>query len=78
MRRSQPDDKKGPEPIGEILSRLFAARGWGDLPEGTPIQWPVPYQEMDARAEPFYALGGVGQPGSAGPGNYGLKIGGLF
>jgi len=21
--------KKGPEPLGEILSRLFAARGWG-------------------------------------------------
>ncbi len=57
----------------------FAARGWGDLPEGTPIQWPVPYQEMDARAEPFYPMGGLNQPGSAGPGNYGLKVsGGVF
>ena len=57
----------------------FAARGWGDLPEGTPVQWPVPYQEMDARAEPFYPMGGLGKTGSAGPGNYGLKVsGGLF
>jgi predicted nucleic acid-binding Zn ribbon protein len=22
-------ERKGPEPVGEILSRLFAARGWG-------------------------------------------------
>jgi len=57
----------------------FAARGWGDLPEGSPIQWPVPYQEMDARAQAFYPMGGVGHSGAAGPGNYGLKVsGGLF
>jgi predicted nucleic acid-binding Zn ribbon protein len=24
-----PEEPKGPEPIGEILSRLFTARGWG-------------------------------------------------
>ena len=23
------DDRKGPEAIGEVVSRLFAARGWG-------------------------------------------------
>ena len=23
------DPKKGPEPLSEVLSRLFAARGWG-------------------------------------------------
>ena len=23
------NDRRGPEPLGEILSRLFAARGWG-------------------------------------------------
>jgi hypothetical protein len=57
----------------------FAARRWGDLPEGTPIQWPVPYQEMDARGKPFYPMGGLGNAGSAGPGNYGLKMsGGVF
>ena len=28
-RRRQPAEPKGPEPIGEILSRVFTARGWG-------------------------------------------------
>jgi hypothetical protein len=50
----------------------LAARGWGDLPEGTPLEWPVPYQEMDARFSPFYNLGGVGGPSSAAQGTYGL------
>ena len=30
------------------------SRGWGDLPQGTPLMWPVPYQEMDARAKTSY------------------------
>jgi predicted nucleic acid-binding Zn ribbon protein len=29
MRRPGEYEPKGPEPLGEILSRLFAARGWG-------------------------------------------------
>lgn len=29
-------------------------RGWGDLPVGSSQMWPVPYQEMQARLEPFY------------------------
>ena len=33
---------------------LQDSRGWGDLPVGSPTMWPVPYQEMDARVEPFY------------------------
>lgn len=47
------------------------SRGWGDLPEGTALEFPVPYQEMDARAHPFYNLGGVGGRSSAGKGTYG-------
>ncbi|MDQ3696610.1 MAG: hypothetical protein M3373_01090 [Gemmatimonadota bacterium] len=51
----------------------FAGRGWGDLPEGTPIHFPVPYQEMDVRAEqPFYNFGGVGGTDAAPVGTYGL------
>lgn len=57
---------------------FFPARGWGDLPEGTNVQWPVPWQEMNTRLEPFYGTGGVGDPGGAGPGNYGLRCGALF
>ena len=47
------------------------ARGWGDLPAGTPLEYPVPYQEMDARQKPFYDLGGGG-PSSAVRGTYGF------
>jgi len=42
------------------------SRGWGDLPEGTANQWPVPYQEMDARVQPYY-----GMSGSTAKGTYG-------
>jgi hypothetical protein len=47
------------------------SRGWGDLPEGTPLHFPVPFQEMDARAKPAYNLGGVGGSGAAAKGTYG-------
>jgi hypothetical protein len=29
-------------------------RRWGDMIDGTPLQWPVPYQEMQARSQAFY------------------------
>ena len=48
------------------------SRGWGDLPEGTPLHFPVPFQEMDARSKPSYNLGGVGAPGAAAKGTYGF------
>lgn len=50
----------------------FAGRGWGDLPVGTPLHHPVPFQELDVRSQPLYSLGGVGGPAAAGPGKYGL------
>ena len=56
----------------------FAGRGWGDLPEGTALYWPVPYQEMDTRREPFYPAGGRNRPGGAPAGNYGLFAGGVY
>ena len=52
---------------------FFPMRGWGDLPEGTPLHWPVPWAEMDTRREAFYNLGGVGgTDGAVGKGTYGL------
>ena len=50
----------------------FDSRGWGDLPEGTALHFPVPYQEMDARSKAFYNLGGLGGPASAAKGTYGF------
>jgi hypothetical protein len=48
------------------------SRGWGDLVYGMPTMWPVPNEEMDSRQEPFYNMGGIGNPGSAGHGTYGF------
>jgi hypothetical protein len=56
-------------------SWYFDSRGWGDLPEGTPLEFPVPYQELDARVLPLYTLGGVGAPGGAAVSTYGFGSG---
>ena len=48
------------------------SRGWGDLPQGTAVQWPVPNEEMDSRQQPFYNMGGLGNAGSAAKGTYGF------
>ncbi len=40
----------------------FDSRGWGDLAQGTALEWPVPYQEMDTRSEAFYNQQGPGAP----------------
>lgn len=29
-------------------------RRWGDMIQGTALEWPVPYQEMQARRKPYY------------------------
>jgi hypothetical protein len=46
-------------------------RGWGDLVEGTPLEFPVPYQEMQSRQQPFYLLG-PGFGSAAAKGAYGF------
>lgn len=45
-------------------------RGWGDMPEGTPLHWAVPYQDLQARQRGIYSIGGSQAPSdcSAGPG----------
>ena len=49
----------------------FDSRGWGDLAEGTALEWPVPYQELDTRVKPYYNLGGLGGKSAAAKGTYG-------
>lgn len=46
-------------------------RGWGDLPENTAYEYPVPYEEMQARQHPSYNLGG-GTGSNAAKGTYGF------
>jgi len=47
------------------------SRGWGDLVEGTALEFPVPYQEMQARQHPYYLLGS-GFGSAAAKGIYGF------
>jgi hypothetical protein len=55
-------------PLGALY---FDARGWGDLVEDTPLEYPVPVLELDARNLPHYNLGGGGKS-SARRGTYGF------
>ena len=54
-------------------SWYFDSRGWGDLPEGTALHWPVPWQELDSRFETLYDMPATSGtlPGAA-RGTYGL------
>jgi hypothetical protein len=56
-------------------SWFFVNRGWGVLPVGTAVHWPVPHQELDARQEPIYGTGGAGLPGGAAPSVFGFGEG---
>lgn len=49
----------------------FDSRGWGDLPVGTYLHYPVPARELEVRQLPLYTFGGAGNPGSAPTGTYG-------
>lgn len=51
------------------------ARGWGDLPVGTSLSWPVPYQELDSRTKPLYSNTTTQVAGAS---TYGLGRGGGF
>jgi hypothetical protein len=47
-------------------------RGWGDLPEGTPLQWATPYQELLSRQKSVYGMGlGTTGGNAAAKGTYG-------
>ena len=48
-------------------------RGWGDLPEQTPLFWPVPYQDLQARGTPIANLYGTGIGTGNAPGSYAGK-----
>jgi hypothetical protein len=50
---------------------FFDSRGWGDLAQDTPIEFPVPTFELDVRVKPYYSTGGPGGNSSAPLGSYG-------
>jgi hypothetical protein len=41
-------------------------RGWGDMVATTPVEWPVPYQELQARRQPIYSGTNVAPLGTYG------------
>ncbi len=41
-------------------------RGWGDMIAGTAVEWPVPYQEMQSRYNPYHAGTNVAAKGTYG------------
>jgi hypothetical protein len=46
---------------------FFDARGWGELPENTPVHFPVPGSELENFEMPNYTFGGPGGTASAAP-----------
>lgn len=54
------------ELIATDLVRGYAdSRGWGILPDGTILSWPVPGNALDMYDMEPYTYGGVGQPNTA-------------
>jgi hypothetical protein len=49
----------------------FHGRGWGDLPEGTPLHFPVPAREYELEGGERYTFGGIGGPGASAGSTYG-------
>lgn len=48
------------------VTAFFDARGWGTLPEGTMVHFPIPGAELATLQQPNYTFGGAGV-GSAAP-----------
>jgi hypothetical protein len=65
-------EKRMEEAYTNFGSWFLDGRGWGDLPQDTGTEWPVPYQDLLARgAKAGYSLGGGLNPASAAKGTYG-------
>jgi len=52
-------------------SWFFDGRGWGDLMEGTFLEFPVPALDLELEGLPLYTTGGVGGRSAAPVGTYG-------
>jgi hypothetical protein len=64
-------EKRVEEQYTHFMAWFIDGRGWGDLPEGTPLQWATPYADLQVRNKPIYSLGGGTLPSSAAKGTYG-------
>jgi len=55
------------------MAWFIDSRGWGDLPEGTPLYWATPFSDLQVRGKPVYGVGGSSSVGRAGPSTYGFE-----
>jgi hypothetical protein len=53
------------------MAWFIDSRGWGDLPEGTPLYWATPFSDLQVRHKPVYSVGGTTDLGEAGKSTYG-------
>jgi hypothetical protein len=66
-------EKRIEEAYTHFAAWYLDERGWGDLAQGTPLDWAVPYQDLLSRgyaSSAVYSKGGSASPGAA-KGTYG-------
>jgi len=49
----------------DVVRDYAESRGWGTLPDGALVHWPVPGNALDLYGLPLYTYGGVGNPSTA-------------
>ena len=54
------------------MAWFIDSRGWGDLPEGTPLHWATPFTDLQVRQLPVYSVGGLTGGSKAAKGTYGF------
>jgi hypothetical protein len=72
LREAMKYEKRMETQLTGYMTWFLDSRRWGDLPQGTALEWPVPNGEMDTRNQAFYDMpypGSVGK--TAGIGTYG-------
>jgi hypothetical protein len=51
--------------VMDVVRGYAESRGWGTLPDGSLLHWPVPGNALDLYGLPLYTYGGVGNPSTA-------------
>jgi len=64
-------EKRIEEHFTNFAGWYFDMRGWGDLAEGTPFVWAVPFSDLQVRLHPIYSTGSSVPGTSAARGTYG-------
>jgi hypothetical protein len=49
----------------DVIRAYVDSRGWGRLPDGTFVHFPIPGRELESTGLPVYSFGGIGGPGAA-------------